>query len=291
MKLLNSLADLQDAYDLFVFSIYGVLHDGIRVHEGVYESLEALYARRKSVAILSNVPRLREPMLQELASMGIAQPLFQYLQTAGQDAWDELQAGHHYPHHPALGDACYLIGHRDDFEFIEELPFYRQSNIEQSNFILVLGTDEWHQRVQDYTDVLDAGLELGLPLICANPDIAVCYGDGVLLRGGALAQYYAEKGGTVLYHGKPYPNFYKSLFDFFTISDPSRVLFVGDSLQVDVQGATQVGFHSLLLLNPTTLHELGFSCQSMATPQKIFGKIQQMGYSPTYMSFTSDLKW
>ena len=60
----------------------------------------------------------------------------------------------------------------------------------------------------DYRATLLLAKNLDLPMLCANPDIIVHWGDKLLYCAGALAKMYEEMGGTALYFGKPHPPIY-----------------------------------------------------------------------------------
>ena len=49
--------------------------------------------------------------------------------------------------------------------------------------------------------------ERKLTLVCANPDIVVERGDRLIYCAGAVADFYRELGGEVIFYGKPHrPN-------------------------------------------------------------------------------------
>lgn len=107
------------------------------------------------------------------------------------------------------------------------------------------------ERLEDYQEDLDKALAMGLPMICANPDIWVPVGDILAICAGAFAEYYESKGGNVSWHGKPRPPIYTQLFaELETVGatiDPARTLAIGDGLHTDVAGAGGAGIASALL--------------------------------------------
>ena len=109
------------------------------------------------------------------------------------------------------------------------------------------------ERVEDYQEDLDRGLALGLPMICANPDIVVPVGDMLAICAGAFAEYYEDRGGDVCWHGKPHAPIYAQLFAELETAgggpvDPARTLAIGDSLYTDITGAAGLGLATALLV-------------------------------------------
>ena len=82
------------------------------------------------------------------------------------------------------------------------LSDYQLTNIEEAEFILNTGTHSFDDSVEDYVKDLQIGVTRGLPMICANPDLIVLYGDGEAICAGRLAKEYEKMGGKVYYHGK-----------------------------------------------------------------------------------------
>lgn len=96
-------------------------------------------------------------------------------------------------------------------------------------------------------------IEPKLPMVCVNPDRFAHEGKPVrsVVRQGSIAQMYEERGGSVLYLGKPYREAYDSVmreFERFGIFSSSEVVMVGDTPETDIRGANHYGMASLLVL-------------------------------------------
>ncbi len=83
---------------------------------------------------------------------------------------------------------------------------------EGRRFCVATGAKMNEERVEDYQEDLDKALAMGLPMICANPDIWVPIGDVLAICAGAFAEYYESKGGDVYWHGKPHRPIYERVF-------------------------------------------------------------------------------
>ena len=74
---------LVEAYDGFIFDVWGTLYDGRAAYDGAVAVLRRLADRGKPVAILSNSPQRPEVVAGRLARIGIDDALYQTLVTSG----------------------------------------------------------------------------------------------------------------------------------------------------------------------------------------------------------------
>ena len=95
-------------------------------------------------------------------------------------------------------------------------------------------------------------------MICANPDIVVERGDKLVYCAGALAADYAEKGGEVVYAGKPHLPIYEQTFAAIDRIagrhvPRERILAIGDGVDTDLLGAHRAGLHSVFIASAVHL--------------------------------------
>jgi ribonucleotide monophosphatase NagD (HAD superfamily) len=64
---------------------------------------------------------------------------------------------------------------------------------------------------------------------------------------GLLATFYENQGGTVRYHGKPFPGVYATCLAHLDGIERARVLAIGDGLKTDIKGANGAGIDSVLI--------------------------------------------
>ena len=89
-------------------------------------------------------------------------------------------------------------------------------------------------------------------MICANPDKMVRKGDHLIYCAGAIADLYAEIGGTVWMAGKPFLPIYevamrKAAVIMQTPVAKHQVLAIGDGPETDVRGAADFGLPVVLI--------------------------------------------
>ena len=85
---LNSIAD---NYDLFYIDLWGVIHNGIKLHEKAITVLKELTKKNKSFVLLTNAPRPNETVKNFLEKMGMDKDLRDHVFTSGEAALSYLK--------------------------------------------------------------------------------------------------------------------------------------------------------------------------------------------------------
>ena len=238
------LADIADRYDAVLCDIWGVVHNGRTGHDGAVEALHRFRAEHGPVVLVSNSPRPSVAIPQQFVSVGIDEVFYDAIVTSGDATVDELARR-------APGPAFKIGPERDDriYEGLE-MNF---ADLDAAAFISCTGLfEDATETPDDYRELLSRGVERGLPMVCANPDVTVKVDGETIYCGGALAELYAELGGEVVYSGKPHPPIYRlarAWMDEVTgvVPPPERILFVGDNIFTDLVGAAREGFGSLYI--------------------------------------------
>jgi HAD superfamily hydrolase (TIGR01459 family) len=233
-KLPTGFAEIAPAYDVLLCDVWGVIHNG---RESFPQACEALARYREEVGpviLISNSPRPRGPVIEQLDSLGVPRESWSEIVTSG-DATRVLLA-------ERAPGPVWAIGPDRDQPLYDGLGL-EFSELHDAKFVSVTGPyDDENDEPTDYRGRFEACIERGLELICANPDIVVQRGDQLIYCGGALAQLYESLGGKVTMAGKPYPAIYEiCLADaarrLGARLNRSRVLCIGDGLPTDIRGA------------------------------------------------------
>ena len=239
------IAQVADRYDGYILDVWGTLYDGGAAFPGAVDALALLRRRGARIAVLSNSPRLPPVVTARLDRIGIGGALYDVALTSGgetpealRDRSDAFCAG--------LGRRVYQTG---PVRFPDTLPADRYDAVDDpalADWILCAGPAAEGGTIERYDDLLAAGRSLGLPMVCANPDVDVIQGGRRLICAGAIAQRYAERGGVVRSFGKPArPTFERAAAALGVARD--RILVVGDNLGTDILGAVGAGLDSLWL--------------------------------------------
>lgn len=251
---MNGVSSLANQYDLFFIDLWGVTHNGKTPFPEALECYQNLNKEGKSVFILSNAPRMPEAAIKRLSEMGVSRDLYHDLHTSGFECHKNLR-DREDDFYKTLGTRLYHIGPERDRNLFTPLEEYTAvNNIDDADFILLTGTDAWDRTLESYQEELEKALERDLPLVCANADKRVMYGDEIVLCSGAIATHYQSMGGKMRQHGKPDAEIYQLLHERAQKAldkevSKDRILMIGDSLATDIAGANAYGIDSLFVLS------------------------------------------
>ena len=265
ISIIEGLAPITGRYDGFVIDLWGVLHDGVRVYDHAVELLEQLKATGKPVCLLSNTPRPEAGAIERMAGIGLTPDLYDHMVTSGQATHDALRQPSD-DWHRRLGKTAYVMAPEDEGRaFLNGTGKTYTNDPAKADFILAIGIGHVDEVLSDFTPAMDVGLERGLPMVCANPDLIVnAGGTRLAICAGSFAQYYAEKGGDVDYHGKPHAPIYARCRERIGLGETARLLAMGDSMATDVTGAKRAGLDACLITSGIHLKDL--NVQTGQTP-------------------------
>ncbi|HXI87718.1 MAG TPA: TIGR01459 family HAD-type hydrolase [Parvularculaceae bacterium] len=249
---IEHLAEIAPRYDALFCDAWGVVHNGVKLFDGVEEALLRFRREQGPVVILTNAPRPSSIIPRQLDRLGLSREAYDSVATSGDATRAEIAA--------RLPARAFRLGPDKDDALYEGLDA-RFAPIEEAGFIVCTGLfDERGETPDDYRPMLAGAAERGLAMICANPDIVVRLGERLIYCAGALAKVYEELGGEVVYAGKPY----KPIYDLALAKveearggpvAPSRVLAIGDGARTDIAGANARGFDAVFIAGAGGVHE------------------------------------
>ncbi len=285
---ISGLSRIADRYDGFLLDLWGCIHNGVRPYPGVLDALRRLRAAGKRLLVLSNAPRRSSAVAESMARLGVDPALVDGVLPAGEAAWQAL-ADRADPWHAGLGRRALHIGAERDIGMFEGNGLTRVTDPALADFILVTGPQDDTLDLAAHEGVLHACLARGLPMLCANPDLDVLRGEARLICAGAIAARYAELGGDVRQHGKPYSEIYTRALAMLGIGDRSRILAVGDSFHTDVACARGAGIDVAFIPGGIHAESLGFRHGDEPDPAAIARLAAVHGLTPTWVM--PELRW
>ena len=253
---LTGVQPLAEAFDGFIVDVWGVLHDGLRLYPGVTDALDRLAELGKDVVFLTNAPRRSRDVARMLERLGLPERHRRNIVASGESVHAALSERTD-PFHAALGRRCIVLGETMENDILTGLDLERVDAFEDADFIVNIGPWRKGAALADYEEELARAAALGLPMICANPDLSVMQGGSEMLCAGALAVRYEGLGGGVAWHGKPHPAIYDLCLARIGEPPRNRVVAIGDSLGTDIKGATEAGLRSTLVLGGLHTGEIG----------------------------------
>ncbi|WP_245943809.1 TIGR01459 family HAD-type hydrolase [Acuticoccus kandeliae] len=278
---LPGLSTIADTYDAILCDVWGVLHDGIKAHDGAADAL-ARFREKGPVVLITNAPRPSAPVVHQLQSFGIERDAFDAIVSSGDVVRSYL-----------LGNGLmnvFHIGPTRDLPLYEGTPITLAETVDEADAVVIAGLrDDRTETPEDYRAELEAILSLGLPVICANPDIVVQRGETLVYCAGSIARLFDQLGGTTLHFGKPHAAIYEAALSEVRARKPGagRVLVVGDGLPTDILGAKNQGFDALLITNG--IHADEFGGHGSPDPAKIDARLAEDRLVATH--FAPRLVW
>ncbi len=239
---LSGLSGIAQRYRGFVVDLWGVIHDGVTPFAGAVVCLQRLRAEGARVVLLSNAPRRARAAEAGLLRMGISRDLFDGIVTSGEATWIALAE--------YAGARVYHLGPERDRSVLQDRRVVPVQSPAEADLLLNTGPDDTRDptSLDPYLPELESCLAAGLPMLCANPDLEIVSGGRRLICAGALAQWYADRGGRVRWIGKPHPEVYGLVWPLLDGIDKQSVLAVGDALRTDIAGAQAAGIDSCWVL-------------------------------------------
>jgi HAD superfamily hydrolase (TIGR01459 family) len=253
-EIIASLSDIAPRYDAVFCDLWGCLHNGKTPFPAAVAALQGFRAGGGTVVLLTNAPRPKSSIVKQLDAMGVPRDAWDEVVSSGEAAQFAMisgAVGHRVHHIGAPKDEPFFTDFSDDLAaYAATQPPIQRVPLKDAEGIICTGLkDDLTETPEDYRAALLMGKTLGLPMLCANPDIVVDMGDKRMFCAGALAQDYEAMGGTALYFGKPHPPIYdlaRRRLSAMRSGDP-QILCIGDGVQTDVQGGISEGLDVLFI--------------------------------------------
>jgi len=240
------LREIADRFDHVLLDQWGALHDGGALFPDAYRAVAALHAAGKRVLVLSNSGKRAAENQRRLATLGLPAELYDGVLTSGEVTWSGLRSRLEPPF-AGLGQACFLVSRGNDRSVIDGLALTLVEDAREADFILLSGLDDDLADPEAWPALLTEAAARGLPMLCANPDLAMFGAAGLVPGPGALAAFYERLGGRVAYLGKPHAPIFGAARRQLGAPDPRRILVIGDSLDHDIAGGRAAGMLTLLI--------------------------------------------
>ena len=263
-EIIANLASLNGRHDVVFCDLWGCLHNGLTPVPAAVAALQAYRAAGGKVVLLTNAPRPKSSVAAQLGRMGVPTDAWDEIVTSGDAAQFAMLSGTVGRQVAFIGadkDMPFFTDFADDLaEFAAAQPPIEIVPMERASGIICTGLrDDLTETPDDYRAALLMGKTLGLPMLCANPDIIVDYGDKRLYCAGALAAEYEKMGGSALYFGKPHPPIYDLARRRLGLGlkGDAQILCIGDGINTDVQGGMAEGLDSLFVTGGIAADQFG----------------------------------
>ncbi len=273
LKRLERLAELNAEYDVILCDVWGVLHNGVEAWPFASEALAGFRDQGGTVVLITNSPRRRQSVAEQLDVIGVDPEAFDRIVTSGDVTRDLIAAN---------SKSVYFIGPDRDLTLFEGLGVTRVA-MDEAGVIVCTGLfDDENETAEQYLPVLKDLRKSNLPFICANPDLIVERGERLIPCAGSIAALYEKLGGLTLVSGKPHAPIYRAAMEAAAqlrgAIDKSRVLAIGDGMPTDVKGAQDFGLD--LLYVSDGIHARDYTRQAVVDESKLTAFLTQHNARP-----------
>jgi HAD superfamily hydrolase (TIGR01459 family) len=272
-KMIETLGSIGAGYGVILCDVWGVLHNGMRAFPDAVAALRAARGRGQKVVLITNSPRPRACVAEQLALLDVPQDCYDAIVSSGDVTRKLIAEGPRRVFH--LGPD-------------RDLPLYDGIDVElseefEAQAVVCTGMFDDDEKPEDYADMLERFRARNLPFICANPDIVVERGDELIWCAGALARDYAQLGGRTEIAGKPHRPIYEAALAEASAllgreAARSEALAIGDGVLTDVKGAADNGIDVLFVSGG--IHAGEYGPAHAPDPAGIRAFLQRHGYSP-----------
>ena len=240
----EGLSSIADNYDLFYIDLWGVIHNGIKLHYEAINTLNKSLKMDKDFVLLTNAPRPNSAVKKFLQKMGMDEKIRDHVFTSGEAALRYLKKFN-------SSEKFFHIGPPRDFDLFVDFKNNQSKLVSNSQYLLCTGLfDEHDKDLNYYKELLEK--HINKKMICTNPDLIVDRGNLRELCAGSVAMVFEKMGGEVVYFGKPYPEVYNNSINNLK----KKILSIGDNLNTDIKGANLLNYDSLLISNGVHRQEI-----------------------------------
>jgi|TARA_B100001093_G_C26679375_1_gene949741 HAD superfamily hydrolase (TIGR01459 family) len=265
----EGFSSIVDDYQLFYVDLWGVVHNGVSLHQEAIRVLNEITRKKKDYVLLTNAPRPNHSVKTFLEKMGMEKEIRDHVFTSGEASLNYLKKNF-------SNKKFFHIGPPRDFDLFLDFKKNKLEVIKNCDYILCTGLfDDYDKDLEYYKNLFQNSLEK--KMICTNPDLIVDKGNRRELCAGSVAMVFEKMGGKVVYFGKPYPEIYNQSID----NKNKRILSIGDNLNTDIKGANLLNFDSLIISNGIHKNEI---------KEKGIEKISK-SYEAICNYIQSELKW
>ena len=265
----EGFCSIVDNYQLFYIDLWGVIHNGMKLHKEAIKVLKEISKKGKEYILLTNAPRPNDVVKSFLEKMGMEKELSDHVFTSGQASLNYLKKN-------LSNKKFFHVGPPRDFDLFNDFYKMKSENIDSSDYILCTGLfEKFDKDLNHYKELFEKNLDK--EMVCTNPDLIVDRGSSRELCAGSVAMVFEKIGGEVIYFGKPYPEVYNQSIN----NNNKKILAIGDNLNTDIKGANLLNYDSLLISNGIHKEEI---------KEKGIEKVSKE-YEAIVNFFQSDLKW
>jgi HAD superfamily hydrolase (TIGR01459 family) len=277
---------LLSRYDAIFCDVWGVVHDGRRAYAQAGEALARFRSAGGTVILVSNAPIPASGVERVLEKTGVRRDAWDAIVSSGDIALAHIaEKGYRRMHWVGPSERDYALYVR--------LPGPDVPLAEAEAIVCTGLRNDRSETVEDYRALIEQGVALQLPFVCANPDLVVDVGNLRLTCAGSIAAEYERLGGQVFWAGKPHPAAYRTALQRAAKlrgkpPDLNRILAIGDAVRTDLAAAQGLGVDGLFIAQG--IHNEVLRQDGEIDPAKLAALLAPPG-TPSALAAMAHLRW
>ena len=88
---LKNLSEIYINYDTFIIDLWGVVHNGEKIFNGINKVLNEIKLLNKNVFFMTNAPRRSKVIEKQLSAFGLNRDLYECVISSGEITWQSLK--------------------------------------------------------------------------------------------------------------------------------------------------------------------------------------------------------
>ena len=125
----EGLSSIADNYQLFYIDLWGVVHNGIKLHDEAIKVLQEISKKNKDYILLTNAPRPNSTVKSFLEKLGMEKEVREHVFSSGQAALNYLKKN-------LIDKFFFHIGPPRDFDLFNDFKNMKSDNIKNSEYFL-----------------------------------------------------------------------------------------------------------------------------------------------------------
>jgi HAD superfamily hydrolase (TIGR01450 family) len=257
---IQSLLEIADQIDAFVFDAFGVLNVGDTMIPGADTRLDQLRERGCAIRILTNAASYdRSGAIAKFKRLGLRVEDDEII-TSREAALLNLNQGHWGV---IAADTDTLSDLPDTATRLGDTP----EDYDKVDQFLFLSSADWTASRQDL--LLAAMQRRPRPLLIGNADLAAPRDDGFSVEPGHFGHQIADLlPDFVQFFGKPFPEVYDLVEASLPSVSSNRIAMCGDTLHTDILGAAARGWRTVLVTQDGLF--AGYDTQPFSKQSRLF---------------------
>ena len=139
----EGLSSIVENYQLFYVDLWGVVHNGVSLHDEAIKVLKGITKKGKEYILLTNAPRPNHAVKSFLENLGMEKEIREHVFTSGEAALVYLKRY-------LLNKTFFHVGPPRDFDLFKDFDKMKSNQIEKCDYILCTGLFDDHNEDLKY---------------------------------------------------------------------------------------------------------------------------------------------